>query len=102
MVRVSRLLISTVLRLSKTVFPRHHGQGHNIPKSNGVTKMQHYMCLFGSAMNFYGGPGESSHKYFVKAPGDNTQGRVPEFARQIANRIYECMIFEVANERVMQ
>ena len=30
------------------------------------------MCLFGSAINFYGGPGEASHKSFVKAPGKKT------------------------------
>ena len=60
------------------------------------------MCLSGSGVNFYGSPGESAHKYFVKAPGDNTQYRVHEFAKQIANRIYECMIFKIANERVLQ
>ena len=38
----------------------------------------------------------------MKAPGDNTQRRVRESTRQIANRIYECMIFEIANERVTQ
>ena len=53
-------------------------------------------------MIFYGGTGESSHKYFVKAPGDNTQRRVRAFVRQIVNRMYECMIFEIANERVIQ
>ena len=47
----------------------------------------------------FGGPGESHHKYFVKAPGDNTQRRVSEFAKQIANRIYESMIFEIAIKR---
>ena len=60
------------------------------------------MCLFGSAMNFYGGTGESSQKYIVKAPGDNTQRRVCESARKIGNRICECMIFEIANIRVIQ
>ena len=53
-------------------------------------------------MIFHRGPGESFHKYFVKTPGDDTRRRVREFARQIPNRIYECMIFEIANERVMQ
>jgi hypothetical protein len=101
-VRGSRKLIGKVLRLLKKVFPRKAGNGHNLPKFHGMTKMQYYMCLFGSAMNFYGGPGESAHKYFVKAPGDNTQRRVREFARQIANRMYECMVFEIANEQVMK
>ena len=101
-VRESRLLIYTVLRLLKKAFSRQHVLGHNIPKLHGMTKMQHYICLFGSAMNFYGGLGESCHKYFGKAPGDNTERRVLEFARQITHRIYEWMVFEIANEKVMQ
>jgi len=28
-----------------------------------------YMIRYGSAMNFFGGQGESAHKFFVKAPG---------------------------------
>ena len=62
-VKEARLLISSVLCLLKKVFLRKHGQGHNIPKFHGMTKMEYHMCLFGSAMNFNGGPGESSHKY---------------------------------------
>ena len=38
----------------------------------------------------------------MKAPGDNTQHRVREFDRQVANRMYECMIFEIANEKVTE
>ena len=37
---------------------------------HALTKIVDYMCEFGSAMNFYSGPGEASHKSFVKkAPG---------------------------------
>ena len=99
-VRAARRLIAQVLRTLKKVFPRNEGQGHNLPKFHGMTKMQYYMCLFGSGMNFYGGPGESAHKYFVKGPGDNTQRRIHDFAKQISNRVYECMIFEVAKEKL--
>ena len=101
-VLVPNCSLSSSFSVLKKVFPRKAGNGHNIPKFHGMTKMQYYMCIFGSAMIFYGGPGESSHKYFVKAPGDNTQRRVRELARQIANRMYECMVFEIANEQVMK
>ena len=84
--------IAEVLRLMKEVFPRDEGQGWNIPKHHGMTKMQYYMMLFGSGINFFGGPGESHHKWFVKYPGNNTQRRVREFAKQVANRMYEAMI----------
>jgi hypothetical protein len=40
---------------------------------HGITKMQEYMTLFGSGINFYGGPGESAHKQFIKIPGQRTQ-----------------------------
>ena len=62
------------------------------------------MCHFGSAMIFYGGSDESACKYFVKAPEDNTQWRVCEFVRWIANRMYEyeCMIFKIADEIVLE
>ena len=88
----ARRKIAEVLKLMKEVFPRDEGQGYNIPKHHGMTKMQYYMMLFGSGINFFGGPGESHHKWFVKYPGGNTQRRVSEFAKQVANRMYETMI----------
>jgi hypothetical protein len=47
---------------------------------HGITKMQEYMMLFGSGINFYGVPRESAHKQFIKMPGQRTQQRVSEFA----------------------
>ena len=47
-------------------------------------------------MNFYGGPGESHHKVFVKAPGIKTQRRVGEFAMQTANQYYNMMVTNLA------
>ena len=42
----------------------------------GMSKFQSYIKRYGSAMNFYGGTGESAHKQFVKAPGqENTASR---------------------------
>ncbi len=52
--------------------------------------------MYGSGMNFYGGPGESAHKMFVKAPGQKTQRRVSEFAKQMANQYYSMMLTDVA------
>ena len=37
---------------------------------HGMTKMQEYMKLFGSGINFYGGPGESAHKQLIKIPNN--------------------------------
>ena len=78
-VRSADPLITKVLRMLKKPFPRTHGQGYNIPKFHGMAKMQSYMRLFGYAINFYGGPGESAHNFFAKGTGDNTQRQVSEF-----------------------
>jgi hypothetical protein len=43
-----------------------------MPKMHGMTKFQSYIKKYGSAMNFYGGTGESAHKFFVEAPGQKT------------------------------
>ena len=37
----------------------------------------------------------------MKAPGDSTQRRVAQFVKQIAERVYESMVFELAHERVI-
>jgi hypothetical protein len=50
------------------------------------------MTRYGSAINFYGGPGEAAHKFFVKAPGQKTQRHVSEYAVQTANQCYEIMV----------
>jgi hypothetical protein len=51
-------------------FPRNSNTNDcNLPKMYGITKMQEYMMLFGSGFYFYGGPGESAHKQFIKIPG---------------------------------
>ena len=70
----SRPLTGKVLRLLQELFPRDGiGNGYNPPKMHGMTKFQFYMKRYGSAMNLYGGTGESAHKLFVKAPGQTTQ-----------------------------
>ena len=86
----SRPLIGKVLRLLQELFPRDGiGNGYNLPKMHGMTKFQFYMKRYGSAMNFYGGTGESARKVFVA--GQKTQRRVSEFASQVATQ-YNSMI----------
>lgn len=50
-------------------------------------------------MNFFGGPGESSHKQFVKSPGLKTQRRVLEFASQVAKQYHHVMVSQHAYSR---
>jgi hypothetical protein len=49
------------------------------------------MTLFGSGIDFYGGPGELTNKIFIKIPGRRTQHRVSEFAQQTALQCYNML-----------
>ena len=82
--------IATVLTLLKKYFPRNEDNtnGYKLPKMHGATKMQTYIKLLGSGLNFYGGPGEAAHKIFVKAAGQKTQRRLSEFAQQTSTQYY--------------
>ena len=101
-VRAARPFIGDVIERIKDVFPRTTGQGWNIPKVHGLTKMQSYMLLFGSGINFFGGPGECNHKKFVKDPANNTQLQISKFNSQLATRWYETNMFELATEAARQ
>ncbi len=56
------------------------------------------MRLFGSGINFYGGPEESAHKHFIKIPGQRTQQRVSEFAKQTALQYYNMLVSKYVAE----
>ena len=60
------------------------------------------MQRYGSAMNFFGGTGESVHKFFVKAPGLKIQRRVNEFTTQIAKQYYDVMVTQYALRSLQQ
>ena len=52
-VQHARPLIAHVIGLVQRVFPRSDGQGWHLPKTHGLTKMQYYMCRFGSGINLF-------------------------------------------------
>jgi hypothetical protein len=82
-----------VLQSLQQFFPGNANMnGYNLPKMHGITKMQEYMKLFGSGINFYGGPGESAHKQFINISGQRTQRRVSEFAQQTALQYYNMLV----------
>jgi hypothetical protein len=96
-VRCAREEIAKVLQSLQQFFPRKDNtNGYNLPKMHGMTKMQEYMTLFGSGINFYGGPGESAHKQFIKIPGRRTQRRVSEFTPQTALQYHNMLVSSYA------
>jgi hypothetical protein len=101
-VRSAQEEIAKVLRSLQHFFPRmNNTNGYNLPKMYGMTKMQEYMKLFGSGINFYGGPGESAHKQFIKIPGQRTQRRVGEFAQQTALQYHDMLVSSYAAEECL-
>ena len=67
-----------------------------------MTKMQSYIKLFGSGINFYGGPGEAAHKTFIKSAGQKTQRRVSKFAQQTAHQYYYMMLSSCAVQHLTE
>ncbi len=84
----AQVTIASVLSNLKKFFPRNevNTNMYRLPKMHGMTKMQTYIKLYGSGINFYGGPGEAAPKTFVKSAGQKTQRRLSEFAQQTANQ----------------
>jgi hypothetical protein len=98
-VRCAREEIAKVLRSLQQLFPRKNNtNGYNLPKMHGMTKMQEYMKLFRSGINFYCGPGESAHKQFIKIPGQRTQRTVSEFAQQTALQYQDMLVSSYATK----
>jgi hypothetical protein len=91
-----------VLTLLKKYFPRNgdNTNGYKLPKMHGATKMQTYIKLLGSGLNFFGGPGEAAHKIFVKAAGQKTQRRLSEFAQQTLTQYYYMILSLRAAEKL--
>ncbi len=55
------------------------------------------MMLFGSGINFYGGPGESAHKQIMNILRHRTQHRVlSEFAQQTTLQYYNMLVSSYA------
>jgi hypothetical protein len=72
------------------------------PKMHGMTKMQSYIKLFESGMNFYVGPGEAAHKIFVKLAEQKIQRQVSKFAQQTAHQYYNMMLSTHAVQHVRE
>jgi len=101
-VRCAREKIAYVLQSLEQFFPRKDNTtGYNIPKMHGMTKMQEYMKLFGSGINFYNGPGESAHKQFIMIPGQRTQRRVSELAQQTALQYQNMLVSGYATKECL-
>lgn len=64
------------------------------PKVHSLTKFATYIQAYGSAINFYGGFGESHLKVFMKHYAHYTQRRPGKFAEQLATNHYRHGLME--------
>ncbi len=95
--------IAKVFTSLQKKFPRSDCTNeYSIPKMHGMTKMQSYIKLFGSGMNFYEGSGEAAHKTFVKSAGQKTQRRLSKFDQQTAHKYYNMMLSTHAMQYVTE
>ena len=90
--------VAHVMGELKILFPRVRGNGWRIPKFHGMIKIVPFIMDFGCAYNFFGGPGESHHRYFLKQPGANTQRQQKLFVQQSTDRVYKNLALEIACE----
>ena len=74
-------------------FPREEGMGWKFPKIHSLTKFPYFIQAYGSAINFYGGFGESHLKIFMKRLAHYTQRRPAQFAQQLAKNHYQHSLF---------
>lgn len=86
--KLPKFITSHVIPLLQKAFPRDDGQGYKLPKVHSLTKFPYYIQLYGSAINFHGGFGESHLKRFMKHLSHFTQKRPSVFAEQVAKNHY--------------
>ncbi|EJK66402.1 hypothetical protein THAOC_12684, partial [Thalassiosira oceanica] len=95
-VRLAKPYIANVIDMIHIAFPRRTGNGWGITKSHGFARMPDSIRSWGTGLNFFGGPGEASHKTTVKKTGLNTQKRFGSFASQSSKRYFENLLIDYA------
>eukprot|EP00956_Cyclotella_meneghiniana_P020613 scaffold36604_cov62-Cyclotella_meneghiniana.AAC.1 len=86
------------LRDIKTFFDREKGNNWDIPKFHGAIQICECIPYHGSARNQYGGPGEESHKTWLKDPSVRTRRQAKSFLPEVGKRIEENVVLEAAME----
>lgn len=91
--KIQSLISQQLIPNLQKFFPRKDGTGWMFPKVHSLTKFPVYMQMFGSAINFYGGFGESHLKTFMKKLAHFTQRRATKFAIQLGENHYQQSLF---------
>jgi hypothetical protein len=93
--------IQVCIQKFKKVIRRKAGHGSKLTKIHQMLHIAYYIEMYGAALNWYGSPCESLHKWFVKKPGRKTQRRPDLFEEQAAKRVVESYIITLAYGLIM-
>ena len=88
--------VSTMLDELITCIPRFKGNGWNIPKIHEQLHVPFYIQMFGAHRNLHTGPTEHNHIELSKQPARRTQMRAKEFDWQVANRLVDKLVVNLA------
>jgi hypothetical protein len=93
--------VSTMLDELITCIPRFKGNGWNIPKVHEQLHVPFYIQMFGAHRNLHTGPTEHNHIELSKQPARRTQMRAKEFDWQVANRLVDKLVVDLAEFKMV-
>ncbi len=77
--------------------PCFKGNGWNIPKMHEQLHVPYYIQMFGAHRNLHTGPTEHNHIELSKQPARRTQMRAKVFDLQVANRLVDKLVVDLAD-----
>jgi hypothetical protein len=89
--------ISILLNELVTLVPRETGNGWNIPKIHEQLHIAFFILMFGAHRNIHSGPAEHNHIELSKQPAVRTQMRAHVFDWQVANRLVDKLVVNLAD-----
>jgi hypothetical protein len=89
--------VSTLLHELIHCVPRETGNGWNIPKIHEQLHVPCYIQMFGAHRNLHTGPAEHNHIELSKQPAGRTQMRAHVFEWQVANRLVDKLVVDLAD-----
>ncbi len=89
--------VSTMLHELITCIPRFKGNGWNIPKIHEQLHVPFYIQMFGAHRNLHTGVTEHNHITLSKEPAARTQMRANVFDMQVANRLIDKFVVDLAS-----
>ena len=94
---VVKSAVSTLLHELITCIPRLKGNGWNIPKVHEQLHVPYYILRYGAHRNLHTGTTEHNHIDLSKKPARRTQMRADTFDAQVANRLVDKFVVDLAD-----